>query len=129
MSTEQLRADIERAIRAAIELGQEFDKHSAQVKTDFIQRTVRRLMDSPGMATQRRIGFDDGYAAAVANLRWLADARDYYDLPDVKEHTDVVRHAADMVEKSPDEAWGWLPSHLWDEWSQRRLSDLNGGAR
>lgn len=74
----------------------------------------------------RRQGFNEGYSAAIAHLRWLAEARDHYDYPEVKRDTDMARALADYLEKEPDRAWGWLPSVYWDEWAERRMNDLAG---
>lgn len=62
--------------------------------------------------------FEDGYQAAIADVRWLADARDRYVDERVQFQTSSVRQVADIVNGENDAA-GWLPSWLWDEWAAK----------
>lgn len=68
--------------------------------------------------------FEAGYMRAVADIRWLASARDDYDDPGVREHTDVARLVADIL-TSQNDGYGWLPSWRWDEWEDRLQQSLN----
>lgn len=66
-----------------------------------------------------------GYADAIADLRWLADARDEYTSEDVKPAVMTARLLAEILaETTPvsdgGTGWGWLPSWLWDEWDARK---------
>lgn len=80
----------------------------------------------------------EGYAQAVADVRWLAEARAQYAAfretsnvaeyralsePERAVHDEVVhaRHVADMLAGDNDAA-GWLPSWRWDEWTERRAA-------
>jgi hypothetical protein len=62
--------------------------------------------------------FEAGYRRAIEDIRWLALARDDYDDPRVREHTDAARLVADIL-ASDNEGYGWLPSWRWDEWEDR----------
>ena len=93
---------------------------------------VRAAIDADGMEAR---AFDDGYAQAVDDVRWLADARaeygplgvknaaDYFALNDSERvlHTQAktAGQIADMLGGTLDDAWGWLPSWRWDEWKDR----------
>lgn len=68
--------------------------------------------------------FEAGYRRAVEDIRWLADARDDYADPNVREHTDVARLVADIL-SGKNEGYGWLPSWRWDEWEDRLQQDLD----
>ena len=93
---------------------------------------VRAAIDADGMEAR---AFDDGYAQAVDDVRWLADARaeygplgvknaaDYFALNDSERvlhtQTKTAEQIADMLDGTLDQAWGWLPSWRWDEWKDR----------
>lgn len=77
-----------------------------------------------------------GYAQAIADTKWLAEARaqyssfretgnvaDYFALsePERAIHNQVVtaRQVADLL-SGDDDGMGWLPSWLWEDWEARR---------
>ena len=79
---------------------------------------------------------EEGYRAAISDLRWLADRRDEYGGPrKVENVTDYfalsdtekriydavkdVHHTADILAGDND-GCGWLPSWRWDEWERRK---------
>jgi hypothetical protein len=70
-------------------------------------------------------GYDAGYQRAIADIRWLADARDEYDSEAVRPNTHTARHIADILEGTND-AFGWLPSWKWDGWDERRNEPVAG---
>jgi hypothetical protein len=65
---------------------------------------------------------EDVRALVIAELRWLADARDEYTGDEeIKRDTRTARHLADILERKHPvadggEGWGWLPSWKWAEW-------------
>lgn len=78
----------------------------------------------------------EGYALAVGDVRWLAEARAQYSSfretgnvaeyralsePEQAIHNQVVtaRQVGDLL-TGDDDGMGWLPSWLWDEWAERR---------
>lgn len=72
--------------------------------------------------------FGDGYRAAIRDVLWLADGRDRYRDPSVKPQVDTAAHIAQILGGAPEEAWGWLPSWLWDEWAARRIPHVDAWA-
>ncbi|WDH80186.1 hypothetical protein PTQ19_07080 [Microbacterium esteraromaticum] len=71
----------------------------------------------------------DERARIVAELRWLADARQEYvtdTFPQIEQEVRTARHLADILErKTPvadgGQGFGWLPSWRWGEWDQMAL--------
>jgi len=61
-------------------------------------------------------------ASVLADMRWLADARDGYTDERVQFQTASVRQVADIIDGTND-GFGWLPSWRWEAWTARlRLS-------
>lgn len=55
---------------------------------------------------------------AVADLRWLGDARGEYTHEVCQAEARTARHLAEILTGEND-ACGWLPSWLWGEWEAR----------
>lgn len=83
-----------------------------------------------------------GYAQAIEDVRWLAEARaayssfretknaaDYFALsePERAIHNQVTtaRQVGDLL-AGDDDGMGWLPSWKWDAWEERRASAVRG---
>jgi hypothetical protein len=84
--------------------------------------------------------FEDGYQAAIADMRWLADRRDeyggprnvenvqdYFALSDIDrrlyDEVKNVRHVVDIIDGDND-GYGWLPSWHWEAWDGRKRYPL-----
>lgn len=105
--------------------------------------TLRLVLDAleasvRGLSAQVEGSKAAGYAQAIDDARWLAEARagyssfretknaaEFFALSDPERaiHTQVVtaRQIADLL-AGDDDGMGWLPSWKWDEWEERRAS-------
>lgn len=89
---------------------------------------IGELRDALIAAERAYTPTDDERATIIAELRWLAEAREKYQtdtFPSIAREVQTSRHLADILERKVPVAeggagFGWIPSWLWDEWDQMR---------